>query len=154
MMGISKENKGKKAYTLIEVLLVIALISIITSIFIPNTRMFQNIKAKNEIKEFRKDLLFARNAAILENSYYYIYFEIDKNRYFIKKATTESPIKTKDFDHGISLDNRSNITVLQFNPNGRPGNSGSIYLTDLNNKAYKITVTPATGRIDCEYQDE
>lgn len=59
---------ARKGYTLIEILIVLALFfQFFLSLGLPNTKFYGRIREKQEIDEFRKDLLFSRNRAIIES---------------------------------------------------------------------------------------
>ena len=58
--------KNKLAFTLVELIIVIALIGILLLIALPNSEYFNKLKEMAEIKEFRRDVLLARNKAIME----------------------------------------------------------------------------------------
>lgn len=138
----------RKGYTLIEILIVIALFSILLSMGLPNMRLFRAMKEKQELTEFRKDLLYARNMAIVENKRYHVFFFHDDDKYIIKTTETSPPIKTKTFSQGLSFCNNNKVANFIFNPSGTTGNSNTIFIdTDLNNR-YRISLTPATGRIE------
>jgi len=141
---------NRKAYTLIEVLLVVALLSIITGLAFPNTRTYLRIKEKKELDEFRKDILFARNKAIIESKNCFIYFNFEDNQYIIKHSEESLPIKTKKFPSGIELSGKKNVLYFEFNCNGSTNKSGTIYLTTKFNDTYSISLTPATGRLTME----
>lgn len=144
----------RKGYTLIELIFVIIILGVITSMILPNVNVIKRIKAKNEINELRKDILFARNKAIIENKIYNIYFSIEKNKYIIRSSEETSIIKTKEFNYGVELEDRGNMKTLKFNPNGTPGSSGTIFLKDSFGKSHRITVTPVSGRLGIEYTYE
>lgn len=128
--------------------MVIALLSILFSIAIPNFRLFTTMMQKQEINEFKKDLLFARNSAILENRSYMVYFFNDKNTYTIKNGEQEAAIKTKIFNHGLKLNVDQTVGSFVFTPSGAPGNSNTIYINTSGSKTYRVTLTPATGRVE------
>ena len=144
---------AKKGYTLIEILIVVALFSILLSICFPNLSLFQNIREKQEISEFKKDLLFARNNAILENKRYIVYFYYDTNSYSIKTSENSPTIKSKTFDHGLKLNGDKEVVgSFVFTPSGTTDNSGTIYIDTIKNKNYIITLTPVTGRIEIKLE--
>lgn len=141
----------KKGYTLIEIILVLAILSIITSLSLPNLKIINKIRIRNDINEFRKDILYARNKAILESDYCNIYLNFDSNKYTIRNNESSPIIKSKEFNYGLKLEERSNLTKLQFNPNGTTGSSGTLYLRDGLGKIHKITIRPVGGSPWLEY---
>lgn len=143
----------KKAYTLIELILVIALISILSCILIPNTSIFQKFKEKQEIREFRKDILLTRNRAITSRSKHDIKLIFDDNKYVIKGDANSDTIKSKTFNYGLKLSKRTNLTSIMFNETGIPSKSGTVFLLDKKNKVYEITIIPVTGKVEVKYEN-
>lgn len=89
----------RKAYTLIELILVLALLFIIVAMTIPNTNFYLSIAKNQELKELKKDLLFARNKAIIESQVYIVSFDSKDNRYIIKtKIFTYKGKKTRTWN--------------------------------------------------------
>lgn|SRR5690625_1165524 len=145
---------NRVAYTLMELLLVLAILSIISLLAIPNTKFFLNMREQQELNELKKDLLYARNRAIVEGRSYFVYFDRERNQYIIRYSETSPPVKVKEFKHGIKIWKDNSTSILRFNANGRPGESGSIYLVDRKNNRYKLSLTPATGRIELGILDK
>lgn len=144
-----RKNSG---YTLIELLIVIALFSTILSIAIPNLGFFKNLMEKQEIVELKKDLLFSRNSAIVENKYYIVYFNHKENSYTIKTSETSPAIKSKTLGQGLKLDKNNLVGNFTFTPSGATGNSNTLYINTRKNKRYAISLTPATGRIEIKIE--
>ncbi|NLY47078.1 MAG: type II secretion system protein [Tissierella sp.] len=142
----------KKGYTLIELLIAIALFSILLSIAIPNFNFYTNLREKQEIAEFKKDLLFARNSAIVENRYYIVYFNHSENSYIIKTGEASPTIKSKTFGQGLKLDIDNLVGSFTFTPSGATGNSNTLYINARKNRRYVVTLTPATGRIEIKFE--
>ncbi len=138
---------ARKGYTLIEILIVLALFSIFLSLGLPNTKFYGRIREKQEIDEFRKDLLFSRNRAIIESKNYIVYFYNDENCYRIKTSETSPVIKKKVFQHGLKLENTNLVPFFEFKPTGSTANANTLYLKNSRNQRYKVTLTPATGRV-------
>ncbi|MGN9164157.1 prepilin-type N-terminal cleavage/methylation domain-containing protein [Tissierellaceae bacterium HCP3S3_D8] len=137
----------KGGYTLLEMIIVLALISILLSLAYPNINFYRRIREKREIIEFKKDLMFARNRAIIESKNYIVYFYHSENRYKIKGGERSSVVKDKMFKYGIRLETTNPIKSFIFKSNGTTLNSDTLYFRDSFNQRYKVTLTPATGRI-------
>lgn len=140
--------RAKKAYTLIELLLVLAILSIISLLAIPDSEILLRMRERQEIEELRKDLLFVRNRAIVEAENYEVLFSREENKYYIKHRKSGLTIKTKEFKHGIKISINNMDASFQFNRNGNTGKGGTIYLRDRKNNRYHLTLTPATGRME------
>ena len=139
---------AKRGYTLIEILIVITLFSIILLIALPNMGFYRLILEKQEIAEFKKDLLYARNMAIVENESYIVYFFKHNNSYSIKTSETNITIKSKTFGNGLKLDNIDIVGSFIFNPSGAAGNSNSIYINTSRDKVYEVRLSPVTSRVE------
>lgn len=143
---------ARKGYTLIEILIVIALFSILLSLALPNLNFYLNFMERQEMEEFRNDLLYARNMAILENRYYIVYFFQDLNAYMIKTGEHSPAIKNKTFNNGLRLSKNSTTTNFTFTSTGAPANSGTVYIVNRKGRRYRVTLSPATGRIEVKLE--
>lgn len=145
-INLSNRNR-KKGYTLLELMVVLAIIGIILSISVPNTSLFKKIKEKQEINGLKKDLIYARNRAITERKIYDVRFNLTNNSYQIRSNFTEPIFISKNFSSGIRFGDDS-IKSLRFNPTGRPANAGTIILFSCDKSVYRITISPVTGRVE------
>ena len=55
--------KSKKGFTLIELIVVIAIISIILGMAAPSSNVIRKSKEKSELKELKRDIEYARDNA-------------------------------------------------------------------------------------------
>lgn len=138
----------KGGYTLMEIIIVLALISILLGIALPKTSFFIKLKEKRELEEFRKDLLFARNSAIMESRGYKVRFNIENNSYYITTGHKQKIVRSKKFKEGIRFDLDNEIRFFIFNNNGTTSNSGTLYLRNSDNDRYEIALSPVTGRVE------
>lgn len=136
-----------KGYTLIEIILVIALISIFLGIALPSTKILSYLKEDKELEEFRKDLLYCRNRAIIECTNYNVYLDYDNNSYYITSKGSKSIIKRKYFQHGIRYKKSYNSTSFTFTSSGSPSSTGTIYLVNSRKSEFELAVSPVTGRV-------
>ena len=141
---------AKKGYTLIEILIVIALFAILFSISFPSTNFYRTMMERQEIAEFRKDLLYARNMAIIDNRSYYVNFTMVDNSYSVDIGMSKT-IKKKAFGHGLKLN--SGAEPFIFLPSGASDNASTIYINTNRNTRYRISLTPATSRIEIKLEE-
>lgn len=139
---------AKKGYTLIEILIVVALFSIILSIAVPKMGFYRILLEKQEISELKKDLLYARNMAIVDNKSYTVYFKQEDNSYYIKAKNSDSIVKNKTLSSGLKFDNKDLVGSFIFNPTGAAGNSDTLIIKTSTNKKYEIKLSPVTSRIE------
>ncbi len=144
----------RSAYTLIELIVVIALLGIILVMTMPNSKLFNTLNQALELKEFKRDMLFARNKAIIDSRRYVISFIYEENGYIIEKDSQKLKVKTKYFTKGLKLNKRNDLKSITFNANGTITNSGTIYFYDRNDQEYKMTIPPVRGLIEIEAIDQ
>lgn len=137
-----------KGYTLIEILVVLALLSILLSMAVPNWSLYKRMKENMELETLKKDLLFTRNSAILEGTEYYVDFHYLENSYSIRNNKAYGAKKTVCFKDGISLNNRAGTITFHFKRNGTIGEAGTLKLKNSKNEDLELTLTPVTGNIN------
>lgn len=145
--------KNKRGYTLVELVVVIAILGIIITMTIPNTGYFQAIRESNELKEFKRDILFARNKAIVESRVYILKLMNDANGYIIKGGSNSDFMKIKYFENGIVLNKNNSSGDVHFNANGTIANAKTISLHNRNGQEYKLVITPVRGLVDIREAD-
>src|SRR5699024_647160 len=143
----------QRGYTLIETLLVIALISIVLGITLPKTNYFMDIKELRELENFKRDLMFTRNRAIMESKNYTVQFNVSQNSYSVRPENNIHKRITTKFASGIRIDDLNNVTSFTFMYNGTTKDSGTLYLRNRKNKKYKVSVSPVTGRINLDIKN-
>ena len=76
-------------FTLIEVMLVLTLIVILSSVTMPSLRGFAgSTRLKSSASAIRDMLHFARDMAITEGTAYLVVFDLDQNRYWLASSET------------------------------------------------------------------
>lgn len=133
-------------YTTIEIITVVAILSIMTSLILPNYK-FTLDKYKIEIaaRKLAKDILYAQQRSICKKVKYHIIFDrITKDNYTIASGFNS---RTVNLPPGIYIDwvNFAKYE-LSFNPVGVPKQGGTIALKSDSKNLY-IIVSVATGRV-------
>lgn len=131
---------------MIELVVVIALFSIILSIAIPNLRVVNKYKENQELKEFKRDILYARNQAIMKGKIYSFQLDYINNSYLIQSE--DGVEKRYYFKNGLSLIENPDMIEIRFGKSGAPLKSGTISFRNSENKICLLTVTPVTGQIN------
>lgn len=154
-MEILKYKLTKYGYTLLELLVVVALIAIVLSVAVPSLQTIVNTKEKKELMEFKRDIIYARNSAVVENKIYILELNIKNNSYRISKVDkTTKIVKDVKFSNGIKL-NRNNFgDTINFLSTGAPSDSGTISMTNRKKQKIEITITPATGKVNLYIKDK
>lgn len=143
------KNSNKVGYTLIELIIVLALMGIVLSVAIPSIKIIYNISERKELMEFRRDIVFARNKAVMENGVYTLRINILENKYWIiKEHDSMSIVKEKEFQSGITLKLDNLDRSITFYSTGTPNKAGTIKLTNKKNQNIEISITPATGKVN------
>ena len=108
-----KHFTSGKAFTLLEVMLVLTLIVILSSIAMPSLREFSgSTRLKSAASAIRDMLNFARDMAITEGATYLVVFDLDQNRYWLASSETFS---STDFDASLitNVSNTINRSEIQ-----------------------------------------
>lgn len=144
---------SKYGYTLVELIVVLALFAIILSIGIPSIKNYFNTRERIELMEFKRDIVFSRNSAIVENCKYIFYLFPKENRYLIKKIDGED-ITLKDvfLSNGIVIENSNfKSSAIEFNATGSPSQGGTVRLKNKKGQRIEIRVEIATGKVNIYY---
>lgn len=145
-----KDNKG---VTIIEIIIVISIISTILMISTFRGISVLNFKERKELLEFKNDICYTRNKAIVESKLYSIDIRPDQNLYIIySHGRTKKTIKRKEFTKGIKI-RYTNIKSdeIVFNYTGAPKGAGAIFLENRKGQEIEITIIPATGKVNIHF---
>lgn len=154
-MEVLKCKSTKYGYTLLELLVVVALITIVLSVGIPSLQIIFNTKEKKELMEFKRDIIFARNSAVVENKIFILSLDNENNCYRILKADKITIIvKDVKFSNGIIMKQNNFNNLIKFLPTGAPSDAGTISMTNRKKQKIEITITPATGKISLYIKDK
>ena len=135
-----------KAYSLVELVLVLAIMSILISAISLKAEVIENYKAKNQIKKLVLDLNYVRNFAqktntrtslIIGNEGYFFFFFLEKEEVKFSKL--------------IEIIN-TNLDTVSFTNLGKPaflnGSSTSGHIIfKIKNKTMGITIAPVSGKV-------
>lgn len=145
MNGNIKNIRTKQGYTLIELIVVLALLSLLLSICVPSISIIGKFKEKEEIDSFRRDIVSTRNKAIMEGFAYNLKIEEPNNTYIITKDG--KVIKEVEFAYW-QVKNNFEKNSFKLLPTGSPDQGGSIWLTNKKGKVTKLTLVPVTGKVN------
>lgn len=146
--------KNNSGFTLMELIITLAILSILASMVFLNVNILGNYREEAELKEFISDINYARNHSITESTTYSISIKRYTNSYTISKNVRENSsegvkiIKTKKFKDGIEIAYTSfHGDSIRFYINGAPKSAGTVKLKNSKNEIIDITVGVATGKV-------
>lgn len=109
---------SKKGFSLVELMIVIALIGIIAGIAVPSYQSYtRKSNFKSAVREVTSDLFYAKERGISENRNYRVSFTVDSGTYLVQRETTTAgtyeTVQTRD----ISLGDNIKVTSAAFGGN-------------------------------------
>jgi type II secretion system protein H len=156
--GNNLSARFSKGFTLVEILMVIALIGLLTAIAAPGISAWvETFKFKNTIREIGITMQLARMKAIASGVECRVVFDLDAETFYLERGNQADGSDTWKLE-GVVIDVSSWADIAfvnsyttgkrnkQFNPNGT-SSTGSIRLNSAKGEKYKITLTTATGHI-------
>ncbi|MDU5271635.1 MAG: prepilin-type N-terminal cleavage/methylation domain-containing protein [Finegoldia magna] len=150
----SKLKTRKKAFSLIEVMVSLFIISVVIMTCVLKYDFKTNVASRKEINTLISDLKTARSVAM--NSGRSMNFKFDGNSYSFYDSTTNDFKVKRDLKYGTIQTNSGTNTILSFdNLNARISKSAGstrfqtiYYITT--NKKYRINCYIATGRVNVD----
>ncbi|WP_058990577.1 prepilin-type N-terminal cleavage/methylation domain-containing protein [Anaerococcus rubeinfantis] len=130
----------KRAFTLIELIVSLAIISLISSIILIKSGVIPKLQERKEMENLQADINYCREKSLVTGFSYEI--EILKDSYQIRREDDNKFVKEVYFKHvKANVDN-----IFVFRPTGSVRGASKIYFTSKNNE-YSIIVAPIAGRI-------
>lgn len=143
-----KRNMG---VTLIELLIVISIISIVLLIPTLKKDKLLTYKERKELMEFKNDLNYARNKALVESTQYLVTIKDNTNSYTIYRDKNKI-VKTNTFKNGIELcKTEVGEKTIRFHSSGAPDIGTTIRLKNRNGTIIKLSITPAVGKVNIDF---
>lgn len=148
---------GKSAFTLVELIIVLAISSILAAIISPPVvKAYHKQTLYIAAKQLEADIREQQQAAISQpdtSNTYQILLDVERDRYILRLGAF-TVIKVVALPPGVDMEESSGFgpylsqKKLEFNYNGAPGQSGHITLRDRSsNNRYYVIISPVTGRV-------
>lgn len=139
----------KKAFNLIEVMVVIGIMSILAAALVPTLGNYlPGIQLNGSARTLASDLRLAQEKTVTEQNQYALIFDLSsspKNYKLVKFGELNEPaLKEVDFasNENVTLDSTISDNRIVFSADGGPSSSGNIVLS--NNAGSKtINISPA-----------
>lgn len=142
----SKPQKKGRGFTIIEISVVIAIISLLSLITIPALVNYQKTtKLRSEARLLATNLRYAQQLAITEQNIYSVKFFTSTDSYQIVNENTGEIIINIILDSAVDISIINSFTndTAQFNPTGAAVETGSIVLTNTKNQTSTIEIKPS-----------
>lgn len=150
-----KKRAIPTGFSLIELIIVIALISIVSAFAVPAWQKYTaNTNLKTAAREMMADLSNAKQRAVEENLKYSITFNVAGNNYALSPTDTGVTLWTKElasFGNGIVIESVNfSGSVVSFQTRGTVSMMGNLTLLNSLGSTAKIIVN-ITGRSRVEF---
>ena len=152
MLGLMVRTKfGRKGFSLVEVMIVVALIGIIATIAVPNFQNYiRNRNLKTAAQEISSEFFVTRERALSESRTYRLVFDVGNNRYTTEEETapgvwtvrqTKQVAASAAANDGILIDAaNTTATSFTFQPRGTISIGGTVSIRNSINSRADITV--------------
>jgi prepilin-type N-terminal cleavage/methylation domain-containing protein len=156
-----KVKSAAKAFSLVELLIVIAILGILAAIAAPNfTRYKGNANLRAAAREISGDIQYCKQRAVAENVHYRIVLNFEINNYIIQKETSPSNWTNVSSIKNIGKDDTS-IKIIEdptfggnkiiFQPRGTT-NAGTLVIQHEKLLSKASIVTTLMGRVRIKYE--
>ena len=144
-----KSSGGSRGFTIVELVIAIALFALLALIALPNLRMFsQNANLRSASREITTDLFNVKETSIAQSAGSQIVFNQGANSYTMPDGTARTP-STFSPDIQITNVNFAGGPTVSFTPRGTT-TAGSLTLQNARGSTAVITVN-FTGRTYVQY---
>ncbi|HOX54029.1 MAG: prepilin-type N-terminal cleavage/methylation domain-containing protein [Candidatus Omnitrophica bacterium] len=152
-IGRSLIRRNNKAFTFVELLVVVILLSVVSALAIPNFRnTYYNFLLTETSHNLTYLMRYAQASAIAERANYRLNFDTQYQKYWLtKKSEKDSFARIQGklgrvFDLNKSISIEAKATVINFYPDGKI-DKASMYLSNKNEKFYTITTEAQAGYV-------
>ncbi len=145
---------NKKAFTLTEMIVVVAVIAVSAAVVLPSVLDYTDVKADVTGRKIVAAIRFAKSRALAERQTYRVVFNLKANSVRVeneKGTAAWNPVTWSDYEwtlkHGqISKVGFGESPELEFGPLGEASSGGQIIVV-YGTLTQTFTVSPITGRV-------
>lgn len=139
-------NNKEKGFTLIEVLLVLSVLAVLTSLSILHLKPLNEKKTIDFFfEQLQNDLFYAQQYAISHNETVKVVFQDTKPQYSTVIGGINSIVQLREFDKAIKIQFATLGSTLYFNSSGNINKSGTM-LVIYKKTTYRVTFLLGKGR--------
>ncbi len=166
-MHVSSRLPGERAFTLVEVLIVVAIMGLAGAVLVPHMMQAGTLGVQAAGRMVISDILIAQNEAIAQQEVRRVVFDTTNNRYRVTdgsgntlnvtwKAPTAGGNYIIDFANdarfdGVALANvdfdDDTPLILEFDALGTPTSDGGSLELTAGEQRFRVSVAPFTGRV-------
>jgi prepilin-type N-terminal cleavage/methylation domain-containing protein len=143
---MKKSFQRARAFTLIELISVLAILGILLSMVILRTGFLSRMEERIEVRTLMKDLNKARNEAISEGRKIRVLFDRANCNYRIGFGPESRQVSLQTITW-ISLTPPGTSEIL-FSSSGAPDQATTVRLVSRSSAVYLLTVEVATGKVN------
>ena len=89
-------EQGNKAFTIIEILIVLMILAVLTSITVPRVSTYQqNLQLKTQVEQFHSNIRYVQEQSIITGLKHGIVFDINAGCYYVVKDKSNPQILAK-----------------------------------------------------------
>lgn len=143
------KNKKMSAISLVELIISIAIMAVLSTIIIINSKTVASYKEKIELDKFITTINQCKSKSIKERKTHKVTLIIPDNAYY---SSLDSELNK--FEYLKISGSGTNLDSIAFTVKGTPskGSAGTIIIIGRELE-YKITVSPVTGKINIKRDD-
>lgn len=134
----------QKGYTIIEVITVLFIIIILSSIVMTSLTSVSRRQLHRAALELQSDLRYAKNMSLQEGTNYSIIFFLQNNSYIMRRMENGRYVTIKEvtLQNVDILHTTANNNTIIFTPRGTTGNPSTVM---LHNNYYRVSLTISLG---------